>query len=246
VTTTYIFHVIGTLTMAHVALAAESMGRQRFRWQNLVVHNASTLPLQPILDLMPAGQFDKVQVLDYNPKDPPTCAQDWFKQMRYVCGTDRYFSHKADFYLANGVCEAFDSLPEGDWFVPFHKYDMKSRASIATLREYAALPWEEGLKLSTTGSYQKHLGKLAIPFMQTQGVDGTIHGYTEAARGCTLRRCSNATRAGAWPNRSATCKSTSPSSPTTRGSSPATCGTRARTALTGTRTLRRRNASNGP
>jgi hypothetical protein len=26
-------------------------------------------------------------------------------------------------------------------------------------------------------------GKLAIPFMQTQGVDGTIHGYTEAARG---------------------------------------------------------------
>jgi hypothetical protein len=183
VTTTYIFHVIGTLTMAHVALAAESMGRQRFRWQNLVVHNASTLPLQPILDLMPAGQFDKVQVLDYNPKDPPTCAQDWFKQMRYVCGTDRYFSHKADFYLANGVCEAFDSLPEGDWFVPFHKYDMKSRASIATLREYAALPWEEGLKLSTTGSYQKHLGKLAIPFMQTQGVDGTIHGYTEAARG---------------------------------------------------------------
>jgi len=170
--------------MSHVERAIESMNRQKFHWEQLIVHNASPLPMDEIVGRIDTSRFDNVGLIPYDPNDPPTCAEDWRKQMEHIGGTDRYLSHKADFYLADGVCEALDQLRAADnpWLMLFNKFDMKARASIETLREYASLPWDEALKLPTTGTYQNHLGKLAIPFHQTATIDGTMHCYNDEAR----------------------------------------------------------------
>jgi len=59
---------------------------------------------------------------------------------------------------------------------------MKSRATIEDIRKYASLPWDKACRLRTTGTYEEHLGKLAVPFDQRLMTDGTMHGYTDAAR----------------------------------------------------------------
>ncbi len=182
--TTYIFYVIGTLTPDHVSLAIESMRRQQFHWERCVVYNASPMSTEDMLAQIPRDKFDDVLVANYDPRQPKSCAADWLTQMRDIGGTDRYFSHKADFYLADGVCEAFDSLDPLDksWFVPFNKFDMKARATPDDLRRFASLDWDEAVKQPDVGPYNNHMGKVAIPFMQSPQVDGTMHGYTDAVR----------------------------------------------------------------
>jgi hypothetical protein len=182
----YIFHVIGTLTMEHIEMALESLRLQQpFHWDRFILYNASDLPSDEIMALIPREFFDRVE--DFGPgarSSLKSCSADWLTQMDEIDGADRYFCHKADFYLPPWVCVEFERIKKkGDFLVLFNKYDMKSRATIADIRRYANLRWKEGLKEPDRGTYQNHLGFLAIPFMQVKGnADGTMHGYTDGVR----------------------------------------------------------------
>lgn len=181
----YIFHVIGTLTMRHVAMALESLRLQHpFHWSKFVLYNGSELPTDQIMAMVPTEFFDRVEVFPYNPNTPKSCSADWLIQMQEISGSDRYLCHKADFYLPPWTCQAFEKIKRKDNFlVLFNKYDMKSRATIEDIRRYANLSWKEGIAQPDRGTYKDHLGFLAIPFMQLKGnTDGTMHGYTDGVR----------------------------------------------------------------
>jgi len=182
---TYIFHVIGTLTMQHVEWALESLRRQDpFHWDRFVLYNGSDLPTDSIMALVPREFFDRIEVFPYPTTLPKSCSADWLVQMQEITGADRYLCHKADFYLPPWVCREFERLPrKRDFLVLFNKYDMKSRATIDDIRRFANLRWREGMKEPDRGTYGAHLGKLAIPFVQIKGgADGTMHGYTDGVR----------------------------------------------------------------
>jgi hypothetical protein len=182
----YIFHVIGTLTMHHVEMALESLRLQRpFHWKRFVLYNGSDLPTDEILALVPKEFFDTVEVYPYDERMQPTCAADWFEQMHGVTGNARYLCHKADFYLPPWTCQEFQKLPKKltNFLILFNKFDMKSRATDDDIRLYANYSFGSGVARTTTGTYGEHLGKLAVPFEQKQGmVDGTMHGYSDSFR----------------------------------------------------------------
>lgn len=199
-TTTYIFHVIGTLTWNHVRYAIESAAVQSFHWERFVLFNHSPMDSDLILAMCDEGglltHFDSVHVYDV-PDSFPGVSIDWAEQMRGIAGTDRYFSHKADFYLGYGVMEAFDALPaDSDWFVLFNKMDMKERATIEDFREFAEQGWWEIAKRPDVGRWpDEHMGKLAVAAAGHKDgdpngpadpgwIDGVMHGYTDAIRAC--------------------------------------------------------------
>lgn len=182
---TYIFHVIGTLTMQHVEWALESLRRQQpFHWDRFVLYNGSDLPTDEIMVMVPTEFFDRVEIFPYPVTLPKSCSADWLHQMEEISGSDRYFCHKADFYLPPWVCIEFERIQRReDFILLFHKYDMKARATIEDIRRYANLTWQEGLQEKDRGTYQQHLGKIAIPFMQIKGgADGVMHGYSDGIR----------------------------------------------------------------
>lgn len=183
---TYIFHVIGTLDMSHVRMALESLTFQDpFHWKRFVLFNASDLPSQPILDLVPRSCFEKVEEFEGAKNGLASCTADWLVQMRKIDGTKRYLVHKADFYLPPRVCKDFEDIDKRnhDFIVMFHKFDMKERATPDDIRRYAHMKWKEALADPETGSYGDNLGKLAVSFEQCEGwMDGTMHGYTDSMR----------------------------------------------------------------
>jgi hypothetical protein len=178
----YVYHVIGTLGLEHVRLSLESLSRQDIRWKTFVLYNGGKLADEEILPLVP-DMFDSVEVFPYDPQTPKSAVADWDEQMRGIDGHDFYFTHKADFFLADGVCKTFEEArPE---LALFSKFDMKEWATPNILRHYASLTWAECLKLPSTGSYGDHgPGKAAIRFAQgLDGVDGTMHAYADSTRG---------------------------------------------------------------
>lgn len=185
---TYIFHVIGTLEQLHVARALKSLWEQEpFRWRRFVLHNCSPMATEMILPMVPRDLFEEVTVLEptFGLNRIKSCSADWAQQMSQVDGTERYLSHKADFYLPPTVCRDFQRISKrrGEFIVLFNKYDMKSCATLADIQRFARMPWREGIADPEAGTYQKHLGKLAIPFEQEFGkMDGTMHGYTDGVR----------------------------------------------------------------
>lgn len=182
---TYIFHVIGTLTMDHVSMALESLRKQDpFHWHRFVLYNGSDLPSGEILALVDKSRFDKIEEFEYDPFMPKSCSADWQTQMYNIVGSDRYLCHKADFYMPPWTCATFENLPEGkDFIVLFNKFDMKSRATPDDIRRFAGLDWFKALREPDVGSYSNHLHKMAIPFEQLPGqADGVMHGYTDRVR----------------------------------------------------------------
>jgi len=181
---TYIFHVIGTLTMQHVERALQSLREQdSFHWNRFVLYNGSDLSTTTILEHVPREFFDKVEVFTYNPATSKSCSADWLVQMQEIGGADRYLCHKADFYLPPWICREFEAIKKQRFMLLFNKYDMKSRATLEDIQRYARLPWREGLEQPDCGMYQKHLGFIAIPFVQIKGgADGVMHGYTDDVR----------------------------------------------------------------
>lgn len=176
----YIYHVIGTLKWRHIRYSLESLAQQDVSWASFVLYNAGDFPDEEILALVP-DKFEEVVVFPYRVGTPKSASADWEVQMREIGGHDRYFVHKADFYLPNGVCRAYQESK--DPFVLFSKFDMKERARIETFRRFARLGWKECLAQPKTGSYGDHLGKLAIPFRQGRdGIDGTMHAYDDCVR----------------------------------------------------------------
>jgi len=181
---TYIYHVIGTLTMRHIRLSLESLYEQEeFHWDRFVLYNGSEFQTDRIMDYVPYQFFDKVEVFPYDSNTPKTASSDWNIQMQQISGADRYLCHKADFYLHNRTCQNFEDLPDDhDWFLLFNKFDMKEGCIDDDIRFYATRDWKSALGLSTTGPYSAHVGKMAIPYHQSAGIDGVMHGYTDGAR----------------------------------------------------------------
>ena len=181
-----IYHVIGTLEWHHITRSLQSLRRQDIHWETLVLYNGGQFPDEKILLAMSTAgvieMFDEVNIYPYDVATPKSASADWYVQMQNIGGADRYLVHKADFYLADGVCKAFEMLPGGTWFVPFNKFDMKSRAELEDFERYAQCSWIEALHQPDRGTYERHLGKLAIPFYQRPNVDGTMHGYTDSVR----------------------------------------------------------------
>lgn len=181
----YIYHVIGTLEWNHIIYGMESLKNQDIHWKAFILYNGGDFPDEDILALVPMDKFDEAIVYPYNPNIPKSSVADWDNQMKFIDGFGRYFVHKADFYLANGVCEEFERIKETPpWICMFHKFDMKENATIETYRLYASRLWEDNMEDSDTGDYWgEHIGKLAIPFKQIPGkMDGTMHGYTDDTR----------------------------------------------------------------
>jgi len=179
--TTYIYHVIGTLEWRHIRASLESLRRQCIHWERFVLFNHSDWPTERILELVPRIDFDEVSVYAIPADLPPTSTADWDEQMRGISGTDRYLSHKADFFLADGVCEALDTLEGDEWFVLFSKFDMKERATRAHFRALARCTWVENcFRSDVTDQIDDHRGKLAVAWMGRP--DGTMHAYTDGVR----------------------------------------------------------------
>lgn len=176
----YVYHVIGTLTWEHITLSLESLSRQDIRWRTFVLYNGGEFPDDDILELVP-DKFDRVEVFPYDPGTPKSAIADWDVQMREIGGHDFYFVHKADFFLANGVCEAYEqTLPD---LVLFNKIDMKEWVGPQNLRDLAALTWEEANGLGVIAPYQEHYGRMGVRFEQgVDGVDGTMHAYADSVR----------------------------------------------------------------
>jgi len=185
---TYIFYVFGTLTMEHVAAALKSLREQEpFFWRRFVLFNASDLDSATIMKMVDTDRFGVCEVMQATNR-LKSCAADWLEQMRMIEGSDRYLCHKADFYLPPTICRDFERIrrskgEDRDFIVMFHKYDMKSRATVEDIRRFAHMTWREGTSDPQAGTYQSHLGFLAIPFEQVRGgMDGTLHGYTDGVR----------------------------------------------------------------
>ena len=180
-----IYHVIGTLTWNHIRYGMESLKRQDIRWKAFILYNGGDFADEDILAYVPMEMFDEVIVFPYNPETPKSSVADWDIQFKHIDGFDKYFVHKADFYLADGVCKAFEQIKETrPWICLFNKFDMKEKTTIETIEKYARSTWDECITYPETGDYWgEHFGKLAIPFKQIPGqMDGTLHGYTDDAR----------------------------------------------------------------
>ncbi len=190
-TTTFIFHVIGTLTMAHVKNALESLDRQRPEpphWERFVLYNGSPLDTQEILRYAPLELFDEQSVFPYDPSTPKGAVADWDVHMREISGTDRYFTHKSDFFLGERACHNFDRITDQDFYVLFKKVDMKERARIDEIRNLALQPWADIKANPEIGRYphpgvppDEHLGKLGV-LWDGYPLDGTMHGYSDSFR----------------------------------------------------------------
>lgn len=190
-TTTYIFHVIGTLTMQHVRNALESLDRQDdFHWKRFLLYNGSPLDTDQIMEHVPLDRFDEHAIFPYDHRTPKGAIADWTVQMYAIGGTDRYFCHKADFYLAYDVCAKLDAISDLDFFALFKKVDMKERATLEDFRRLARTPWPQIRNSAEMGWYpgvvpgvsdDNHLGKLGV-IWDGHPLDGTMHAYSDSFR----------------------------------------------------------------
>lgn len=181
----YIYHVIGTLNWSHIVYSLESLKNQEIHWKAFILYNASPFNSEEIMQLVPKHMFDEVKSAPYDFSLPKSAVADWNYQIKNIGGYDRYFVHKADFYLSDKICKSFEEINEPSPFLAmFHKFDMKEKSTPDLFRKYASLSWDEAMKQDETGDYYgEHIGRLAIPFRQVPGqMDGVMHGYSDSAR----------------------------------------------------------------
>ncbi|MBS1722813.1 MAG: hypothetical protein JSS66_07525 [Armatimonadetes bacterium] len=186
-----VFYAYNTLTERNYELCCESLTADDFHFDTLCLYNSSTeFDDQWILKKLEQygllERFDKV-IQAPQLATAKTVSADFMCQMQSFGGHEFYMVVKPDFYVAHGAVSAAQALLESRRGRPamlnFKKFDIRENVSDVDIRALARLKsFDACLRVPDVKMwYQEPVGleHWALGYF---GLDGVMHGYTDATR----------------------------------------------------------------
>lgn len=186
----YIFDVFDTLEWSHICFALNSIAHQVFEPIPFVLYNHSDHYSPEILNLAQDtfgrsfSAYDSITV--ENDAVEPTTLADIKYIMSNIGGADRYFLHKADFFLAQGIIELIATTPNIDW-INVCKFDLDETwsKSAEAIRLLASKSFNDILALPQVANIETVTPEVDLTAYHAFGYaghDGTMMAYSEKAR----------------------------------------------------------------